>query len=229
MKCYQLFQYFAFVYVAINIIPFCLVPVFGSYLLAFDAICLTEFWLGCLFPLPFCVKWAMLLFKRWRERTSQGYVAVSSEFEAVLGVESCNGDNVETPRSAVLQILLGPFRSHSSFLCFPESPIPWEGFLIFRRLIIILPFTFVYNVNMRMSLALATCVIILVIILCGFTHVKAYYQGGYVETLNLYPLNVINIMETILIFIPLLASFFVIFYAILYVFLVWFSRFIEYY
>ena len=106
---------------------------------------------------------------------------------------------------------------------------------------------------MRMSLALATCVIILVlhvvvrpfkrprdnametlslstlIILCGFTHVKAYYQGGYVETLNLYPLNVINIMETILIFIPLLASFFVIFYAILYVFLVWFSRFIEYY
>ena len=253
LKCYQLFQYFAFVYVAINIIPFCLVPVFGSYLLAFDAICLTEFWLGCLFPLPFCVKWAMLLFKRWRERTSQGYVAVSSEFEAVLGVESCNGDNVETPRSAVLQILLGPFRSHSSFLCFPESPIPWEGFLIFRRLIIILPFTFVYNVNIRMSLALATCVIILVlhvvvrpfkrprdnametlslstlIILCGFTHVKAYYQGGYVETLNLYPLNVINIMETILIFIPLLASFFVIFYAILYVFLVWFSRFIEYY
>ena len=235
LKCYQIFQYFAFVYVALNIIPFCLVPILGSYLLTFDSICLTEFCLGCLFPLPFCINWALLLFKMWRGRFSEGYVAVSS-----LKV-------VSTPRSAILQVLLGPFRSHSTFLGFPESPIPWEGFLIFRRLVIILLFTFVYDVNLRMCLVLVACVIILIlhlvvkpfkrqcdniletfslgilIILCGFTYVKAINNGGDEAALNLYPhlYSLISIIEAILIVTPLLVSFLLIFCTVVFVFLVW--------
>ena len=235
LKCYQIFQYFAFVYVALNIIPFCLVPILGSYLLTFDSICLTEFCLGCLFPLPFCINWALLLFKMWRGRFSEGYVAVSS-----LKV-------VSTPRSAILQVLLGPFRSHSTFLGFPESPIPWEGFLIFRRLVIILLFTFVYDINLRMCLVLVACLIILIlhlavkpfkrpfhnimetlslailIILCAFTYAKAIYNSGDESTLNLNPHlhSMISIIETVLIVTPLLVSLLVIFCAVVFVFLVW--------
>ena len=238
LKCYQIFQYFAFIYVTINIIPFCLVPILGSYLLAFDSICLTEFFLGCLFPLPFCVKWALLLFKMWRRRFSEGYVAVSS-----LKVAS-------TPKSAILQVLLGPFRSHSPFLGFPESPIPWEGFLIFRRLVIILLFTFVYDINLRMGLVLAACVIILIlhlavktfkrpcdniletlslgilITLCGLTHVKLIYSDDVEATLDLHPdlLSWISITECVLIVTPLLLSLLVIFGAVVYLFLVWFLK-----
>ena len=238
LKCYQIFQYFAFIYVTINIIPFCLVPILGSYLLAFDSICLTEFFLGCLFPLPFCVKWALLLFKMWRRRFSEGYVAVSS-----LKVAS-------TPKSAILQVLLGPFRSHSPFLGFPESPIPWEGFLIFRRLVIILLFTFVYDINLRMGLVLAACVIILIlhlavkpfkrpcdniletlslgilITLCGLTHVKLIYSDDVEATLDLHPdlLSWISIIECVLIVTPLLLSLLVIFGAVVYLFLVWFLK-----
>ena len=77
-----------------------------------------------------------MLFKMWRGRISEGYVAVSShEFSS-------------TPRSAVLQVLLGPFRSYFPFVGFPELPIPWKGFHIFRRLVIILLFTFVDDVNL---------------------------------------------------------------------------------
>ena len=234
-KCYQILQYFALIYVAINIIPSCLVRILGPYLLAFDFICLTKFCLGCLFPLPLCVKWALFLFKIWRRRTSVGYVAVSS-----LDVAS-------TPRLAVLQVLLGPFRSYFPFLGFPELPIPCEGFFIFRRLVIILLFTFVYDVNLRMCLVVVACVIILIlhlavkpfkrpfhnimetlslgklIILCGFTYVKAIYNGGDEAALNLYPhlYSLISIIETILIVTPLLVSLLVIFCAVVFVFLVW--------
>ena len=250
LKCYQIFQYFAFVYVGLNIIPFCLVPVFGSYLLSSDSITLTEFCFGCLFPLPFCINWALLLFKRWRRRSYRSYVAVSSQLECLLGKDNLHEKYMATPKSAILQVLLGPFRSHSSFLCFPESPIPWEGFLIFRRLVIILLFTFVYDVNMRMSLVLVTCVLILVlhlvvqpfkrprdnaletlslstlVILCGITHVKAIYISD--ETaLNLFPLNLISIFETILIVTPLLVFLLVIIFALLFVFLVWFLKFMR--
>ena len=235
LKCYQIFQYFAFIYVAINIIPFCLVPILGSYLLAFDFICSTEFCLGCLFPLPFCMKWTLLLVKMWRGRISQGYVAVSSlEFAS-------------TPRSAILQVLLGSFKSfHFPFLGFPELPIPWEGFLIFRRLVIILLFTFVYDVTLRMCFVLVACVIILIlhlvvkpfkrpcdnmletlslgilIILCVFTYVKAIYNGGNEAALDLPPhlYSLISIIETVLIVAPLLVSLLVIICGVVFVFLI---------
>ena len=214
-------------FIAINIIPFCLVPILGSYLLAFDFICLTEFCLGC-------IKWALLLFKMWRGRISEGYVTVSS-----LEVGS-------TPRSAVLQVLLGSSRSYFPFVAFPELPIPWEGFLIFRRLVIILLVTFVYDVRLQMSLILIACVIILIlhlavkplkrpsdnimetlslgilIIICGFTYVKAIYNGGDEAALDLYPhlYSLISIIETVLIVTPLLVSLLVIFCSVVFVVLV---------
>lgn len=254
LKCLQSFQYFILVYVVINIIPFCLVPVLGSYLLASGSISLTQFCLGCLFPLPLCCHWAKLLFKRWRGRISQGYVAVSPQLEALLGgQDSIDGNNVATPRLAILQVLLGPFRSHSGFLCFPESPIPWEGFLIFRRLIIIVLFTFVNDINLRMHLVLLSCVLILVfhllvkpfrkssdniletlslstlIILCGFTHVKAIYNGGDKVALNNSPYfsNLLDTIESILIVAPFVVSFLLIICAVLYVLLAKFLQLIK--
>ena len=238
LECYQTFQYIAMVYVVINIIPFCLVLVLGSYLLAFDSISLTAFCLGCIFPLPFCINWAWLLLKRRRGRTSHCYTVVSSELEAMLGDGSLDADtNVATPRSAMLQVLLGPFRSHSPFLYFPESPIPWEGFLVFRRLVIILLYTFVYDVNLRMSLVLLTCVVILVFhlvvqpfkrksenvletislitltILCWFTYVSEIFNGGDKTVPSFHPhlLSLISIVESVLIVTPFLASLLVVF------------------
>ena len=140
-----------------------------------------------------------------------------------------------------------------AILGFPELPIPWEGFLIFRRLVIILLFTFVYDVSLRMCLVLVACVIILILhlvvmpfkrpfdnimetlslgilrIICGFTYVKAIYNGGDEAALNLYPhlYSMISIIGTILVVNPLLVSLLVIFCAVVFVFLVWLLKLMQ--
>ena len=66
IKCYQTFQYFLVAYVISSILPFCLVPVLGSYLLKFGRIGVKQFCAACIFPLPFCCFWMFLLLKNSR-------------------------------------------------------------------------------------------------------------------------------------------------------------------
>jgi hypothetical protein len=154
-----------------------------------------------------------------------------------IGTDSINGEeitfvsrngNEATPtvtESAILTVLLGPFRSHKAFMCFPCSRIPWEGFLIFRRLALIVVLNFVYDIQVRLFLALTLCVAILIchmfvnpferkrdnvlecfslashIVLCGLTLIKALYYGeDYSFTKSL---RVLNVFETVLVVAPL--------------------------
>ena len=128
--------------------------------------------------------------------------------------------------SSVLKVLLGPFRAHQAFMCFPSSHIPWEGFLIFRRLVLIIVLTFVYDIQLRLFLALILCVAILIfhmfvnpfqrksdnvlesfslgthVVLCGLTLIKALYYGeDFSSFSNRLPL--FNRIENILIVAPL--------------------------
>jgi hypothetical protein len=178
IKCYQTFQYFLLGYMISSILPFCLVPVLGSYLLKFDRIGVKQFCAACMFPLPFGCYWFYLLLKDCRCGNQGSYNTIEQNDDAIRSEQ----DNDETQRldseeitftsstdrnettstrresavctdsneatstrseSAVLKVLLGPFRLHQAFMCFPSSHIPWEGFLIFRRLVLIIVLTFV--------------------------------------------------------------------------------------
>jgi hypothetical protein len=111
-------------------------------------------------------------------------------------------------------------------MCFPSSHIPWEGFLIFRSLVLIIVLTFVYDIQLRLFLALILCVGILIlhmfvypfqrksdnvlesfslgthVVLCGSTLIKALYYGeDYSSFSNRLP--VLNVIENILILAPL--------------------------
>jgi lysylphosphatidylglycerol synthetase-like protein (DUF2156 family) len=111
-------------------------------------------------------------------------------------------------------------------MCFPSSHIPWEGFLIFRRLVLIIVLTFVYDIQLRLFLALILCVAILIfhmfvypfqrksdnvlesfslgthVVLCGSTLVKALFYGEDSSSFS-NRLPVLNVIETILIVAPL--------------------------
>ena len=50
VKCYQTFQYFLLAYMISSILPFCLVPVLGSYLLTSGRIGVKQFCAACIFP-----------------------------------------------------------------------------------------------------------------------------------------------------------------------------------
>ena len=112
-------------------------------------------------------------------------------------------------KTAILRVLLGPFRTHKAFLCFPGSHLPWEGYLIFRRLALTLVLTFVHGLlynRLKMMLSLTLCVAILashtyikpfsrqcdnaieslslstLTVLCGFTLIKSLYDGEDVSS-----------------------------------------------
>jgi hypothetical protein len=261
IKCYQKFQYFLLAYMISSILPFCLVPVLGSYLLKFGRIGVKQFCAACIFPLPFCCYWLYLLLKDCRCGNQGSYNTIEQNDDAIrserdndetqrLGSEeitftsSTDGNETTSTRSesvlctdsneatstrsesSVLKVLLGPFRAHQAFMCFPSSHIPWEGFLLFRRLVLIIVLTFVYDIQLRLFLALILCVAILIfhmfvcpfqrksdnvlesfslgthVVLCGSTLIKALYYGeDYSSFSNRLP--VLNVIETILIVAPL--------------------------
>ena len=262
IKCYQTFQYFLLAYMISSILPFCLVPVLGSYLLKFGRIGVKQFCAACIFPLPFCCYWLYLLLKECRcGNQRERYNTIEENDDAIrsehgndeiqsLGSEEitftsstdrnettstrsespvCTDSNeVSSTRSesAVLKVLLGPFRPHQAFMCFPSSHIPWEGFLIFRRLVLIIVLTFVYDIQLRLFVALILCVAILIfhmfvypfqrksdnvlesfslgthVVLCGSTLIKALYYGEDSSSFS-NPLPVLNVIENILIVAPL--------------------------
>ena len=238
IKCYQTFQYFLLAYLVSCILPFCLVPVLGSYLLKFGRIGVKQFCAACIFPLPFCCFWLYLLLKE-RHRGNMGiYITIEENDNAtqqdnnethgtggeeIASIRTGNHDSIsKKSESAIISVLLGPFTSHQAFWCFPSSHIPWEGFLIFRRLVLIIVLTFVYDIQLRLFLALTLCVGILLVhtfvnpfqrqrdnvlesfslgthvIICGSTLIKALYYGeDYSSFSNSFPL--LNDIENILI------------------------------
>jgi hypothetical protein len=93
IKCYQTFQYFLLSYMISSILPFCLVPVLGSYLLKVDRIGVKQFCAACIFPLPFCCFWMYLLLKGRRCMGNQGnYNTIEQNNNAVMHEQ----DNDET-------------------------------------------------------------------------------------------------------------------------------------
>ena len=244
IKCYQPFQYFLLAYMISSIIPFYMVPFLGSYVLKFGQIGVKQFCAAVLFPLPFCGYWMYLLFRgcRNQERIHQINDLDTDEdnSDAEITFDHTEGDHttLKGSASAILTVLSGPFRSHKAYMCFPASRIPWEGFLIFRRLALILVLTFVYDIQLRLFLALTLCVAILIVhtlvypfqkkrdnilesfslgthvILCGLALVKAFYYGEDYSFSKSQP--ALNVIENVFVIAPLsVVLIFVAFYIIM--------------
>ncbi|CAB3993681.1 Hypothetical predicted protein [Paramuricea clavata] len=251
VKCYKTFQYFLFGYMISSILPFCLVPVLGSYLLKLNRISVAQFCLACIFPLPFCCYWSCLLVRNsswWmrpsrrvetNERIQDDVIDQNSTDSAttegrgtVSGNSNPETENLSTQtelrgsKSAVLHILLGPFRPHKAIFIFPASHLPWEGFLILRRLVLILVLTFVYDTRVKATLSMILCAVILLphvlvkpfksasdnvletlslvmlIIISGFNLIKSIYYGEDLDSGSKALLNMINVIENALIIFP---------------------------
>ena len=156
-------------------------------------------------------------------------------------LSSSNSENTTSEnKTAILRVLLGPFRTHKAFLCFPDSVLPWEGYLIFRRLALILVLTFVHDNRLKMMLTLTLCVAILashmyikpfsrpcdnaieslslstLTVLCGFTLIKSLYSGEDVSCSSDDPglLLYFNTFENIVVVAPLV---FLLFLVVLFV------------
>jgi hypothetical protein len=161
------------------------------------------------------------------EVDDQGSIDGDNFYGEGISFVAADGDKATTnvAESAILGVLLGPFRSHEAFMCFPTSQIPWEGFLIFRRLALIVVLNFVYDIHVRLFLALTLCVAILVshmfvypferkrdnvlesfslsshIVLCGLALIKTLYYGEDYSFKNSLP--ALEMVETAFVVTPL--------------------------
>ena len=145
IKCYQTFQYFLLVYMISSILPFCLVPVLGSYLLKLQRISVAQFCLACIFPLPFCCYWPYLLVRNFSWKIRRSYRGDINDCIQDDGENSANlytGASMRTENedltvfnhcnSAVLRVLVGPFRRHKATFVFPASHLlPGKAFSFF--------------------------------------------------------------------------------------------------
>ena len=234
VKCYQLYQYIFLAYFITSILPFCLVPVLGSHLLRLEKITVKHFCMACLFPLPFCCYW-LYLFTRIRGFTRMGQHNNDHTMQDICEINTNNEEtNIEchTAKSTnsisrILHVLQGPFRLYKADECSTTSRIPWEGFLIFRRLVLIVVLTFLYDVKLRMLVALTICVAILIchmlvfpfqtkrdnivesiflaihVILCGITLVKTLYHEEGNGSYNAEKLLALDAIRDIIILSPM--------------------------
>ena len=253
ITCYRTFQYYLLFYMISSILPFCLVPVLGSYLLKLKCISVAQFCLACIFPLPFCCYWAYLLVRNSSWRMKCSYHGNRSEGIQNDG-DNCDGLNtagsIETENedltefsvcnSAVLRVLVGPFRRHKATFIFPASHLPWEGVLILRRLALILVLTFVYDNRVKTTLSMIFCVVfllpqvfvkpfknerdnvleilslVMLIIISFLSVVKTIYYGENLDSSSKSLLNLINVIESILTIAPMAVIFFTVILFILF-------------
>lgn len=179
VSCYQTWQYAVIAYAATCIVPFCLVLLIGPGLLKDNVIRLREFFLACIIPLPFLLRWIWIRYRLYGRHSTAAAAA-----EAKVLPPECQ---------AVVQILQGPFKeSKSAFF----GPICGQGFLIGRRLIIVLLYTFVNDTLIRMLCMMLLCFVLLL----HHVHVLPYKDergnaAGSVSAAGLVVLAVINLVR----------------------------------
>lgn len=140
ITCYQIWQYWVLAYAVACTVPFCLVLLLGPELLRDCLISLLEFFLACICPFPFLLRWFVI---RLRLRGNRPIVS---------------SGNLSAESQAVVQILQGPFKEIELPLL---GPICGQGLLIGRRLILVLLYTFVNDNLIRMLGMILLCFVVL--------------------------------------------------------------------
>ena len=170
ITCYQYWQYGVMAYAICGVTPFFLVLMFGPGLLSRRRICLGEFFLACLFPLPALLIWACR--RLWRHQE-----------------ERTRGKPLPDDVTAILEVLQGPFRTFNIGIC-------WSGVLIGRRLCLVLAYTFINDTLIRLLVMLLSCFVILL----HHVHVQPYRDmrgniAGTASAAALVTLGSINLVR----------------------------------
>lgn len=183
-KCFQNWQYGVIALVLIYIVPFFTVLLFGIKLLERKEIGLLFFFASCLFPLFFAIPTVLYYFKiiKTKKETDENRSNSGSQNETTEE-NWCCGD-VADIRTEVVDAITGPYK-YDIF-----GGICYEGVLNFRRMVMVVLFTFITDLLIRhMALAAASLIILVV-------HIKAqpfkHKWSNVLETVSLVLLLVIS-------------------------------------
>ena len=130
IQCYQTWQYVLFVYMAVSIVPFCVLLMFGPSLLKEGLISCKEFIVSSLIPLPFILTWP---FRLWTKRKS-------------VNVEATP---VGPQAGVIYDVLQGSCRDFR--IARLSISMCWAGVLVALRSCLILAYTFIIDPLWRLS------------------------------------------------------------------------------
>ena len=152
ISCLQQWQFAVIALVGIFIVPFFIVLLFGPKLLATGKISVGVFFLACIFPLFLSVPLILIYIGLWKRNPDNEFRNELEEDEK----HTCCGDSEEISDS-VVDIVIGPYRSDIlNGLC-------WEGAINFRRMILVILFTFFTDKLIKQMALAFTCFMILLV------------------------------------------------------------------
>jgi hypothetical protein len=167
--CYQWWQYAAYTFNAIFVIPFIFVLAWISFKLHHDKITIQQFLLAIIFPLPFLMLW---MFR---------FVCPSP----VANVEANQNLN------ALKEMLLAPYGQPKGGS--KRGALYWQSVLIARRFILVLIFCVVTEPSIRLFCMTLTCVFVL----CCHLQVKPFQNSlaNNLESLSLLFLVILGLVN----------------------------------
>ena len=180
IKCFQPWQSAVVVLVCVYVIPFFLVLLFGPKLLEKKLISVAIFFIAFMFPLVLAPYFILLYIRCINTKPIQFAVKNDPKYDTVT---TCCGKG-EKVADDIVDVMSGPYKNNVM------KGICWEGVINFRRLILVVLFTFINDRLIRqMSLAFVCFIILLVHI---FTWPFKSAVANVAETVSLSLLLVIS-------------------------------------
>jgi len=153
VQCYQTWQYSVLAYTVGCILLFSVVIMVGPRQLRSGNVSLTAFFAGCLLPIPFLIYCVIICCCKKLDRSlSYGVTSDVATSGASAGVA---------------KVLQNPFRETR---CPLLGPVCWSGFMIFRRMILVVIFTFIRQSLIRIVVML----VVTFVIFCHHAYVRPY-------------------------------------------------------
>ena len=147
-ECFQGWQYLVMAYAFTSVLPFSVILMVGPTLLKQQKISLSQFFFGCLCPLPALLYWFC---RHVREDQTRYHVTDATD--------------------TVIQVLQGPFKESKSKRFVKQ--LCWAGVLVGRRLVLFICYTFINDVLIRLLCMMGVCFIILM----HHMYVRPYNTG----------------------------------------------------
>ena len=185
VKCLQDWQYAVIFLVVVFVIPFFIVLLFGPKLLDQKKIGLIFFFTACIFPLFLAIPVVLIYFGVIR-KSKKSDTRIDDEQRSVVEEENSNFccGSVDHIREELVDLLSGPYRDDIF------KGVCYEGVLNFRRMVMVVLFTFITDILLKQMALAFTCFVILLI------HIKAqpFKQkfSNYMETIALSLLLIIS-------------------------------------
>jgi hypothetical protein len=149
-ECFAGWQFAIMAYAFVSVLPFSVILMVGPPLLRQKRISLSQFFIGCLFPLPALFWWAV---NTWQRKPAVHEVALKEDTRIVL------------------ELLQGPFKEAASSTIMGQ--LCWAGVLLARRLILFICYTFINDVLIRLLCMMTACFVILM----HHMYVQPYKSG----------------------------------------------------